>query len=69
MAVADASVEFADLKNIKSLNRNMVTEIENFFIDYNRHEGREFIPVSWEGAREAMQVVASYRTDVDSGKD
>lgn len=60
VAVADCSIEFADLKNIRSLNKNMITEIENFFIDYNKHEGKSFKPISWNGPKEAVRAIREH---------
>src|ERR1700749_3870756 len=39
VAVTDCSVLYADITNVRELNKKMVEEIENFFIDYNKHEG------------------------------
>lgn len=63
VAVADCSIEFADLKNIRSLNKNMITEIENFFIDYNKHEGKSFKPISWNGPKEAVRAIREKLVD------
>lgn len=63
VAVADCSIEFADLKNIRSLNKNMITEIENFFIDYNKHEGKAFKPISWNGPKEAVRAIREKLVD------
>lgn len=41
----------------------MVTEIENFFIDYNKHEGKVFTPISWNGPKEAMRVIEKHLTE------
>jgi inorganic pyrophosphatase len=35
----------------------MVKEIENFFIDYNKHEGKKFKPIKWSGRKEAIKVI------------
>ncbi len=37
----------------------MVTEIENFFVDYNKHEGKKFTPSGWKNAKKAMQFIKS----------
>jgi inorganic pyrophosphatase len=58
VAVADASVLYSDIKSVKDLNKNMVKEIEQFFADYNRHEGKVFEALGWESARKAEKLVA-----------
>ena len=40
----------------------MVKEIENFFIDYNKHEGKKFDPLGWKNAKTAMKVIDSAKT-------
>ncbi|MDP9041222.1 MAG: inorganic diphosphatase [Bacteroidota bacterium] len=57
VAVSDCSVLYGSIKNIGDLNKSMVTEIENFFIDYNKHEGKKFQPVGWKNSRKAMQLI------------
>jgi len=57
IAVAKVSVLFKDITTVKELNKSMVAEIENFFIDYNKHEGRKFEPLNWKGRSTAVQLV------------
>jgi len=57
VAVAKCSVEFGGISDIKDLNKSMVEEIQNFFIDYNAHEGRKFKPVKWCGGDVALRLV------------
>jgi Inorganic pyrophosphatase len=59
--VSDCSVLYGSIKNISDLNKGMVTEIENFFIDYNKHEGKEFHPLGWKNAKKAMQLINASR--------
>lgn len=58
VAVADRSILYSDVKNIKDLNKNMVKEIEQFFADYNRHEGKVFEAVGWGSAHKAAKLIA-----------
>jgi len=57
VAVASKSVLYANISNIKDLNANMITEIENFFIDYNKHEGKKFKPLRWGSMKKALALV------------
>ncbi len=57
VGVSDCSVLYKSVKNLEDLNKSMVTEIENFFIDYNKHEGRKFIPIGWKKKKSAMKLI------------
>jgi len=57
VAVSNCSVLYENIKNIDDLNKSMVTEIENFFIDYNKHAGKKFNPLGWKNARAAMKLI------------
>lgn len=57
VAVSDCSVLYKSLDNIKDLNKSMIQEIEHFFIDYNKHEGKEFRPIKWQGAKKAIEMI------------
>ena len=46
VAVSNCSVLYENIKKIDDLNKSMVKEIENFFIDYNKHEGKKFHPLA-----------------------
>lgn len=62
VAVSDCSVLYENIKNIDDLNKSMVKEIENFFIDYNKHEGKKFHPSGWKNAKTAMKVIGAAKT-------
>jgi inorganic pyrophosphatase len=57
VGVSDCSILYADIKTPQELNKAMITEIENFFIDYNKHEGKEFTPTGWIDSIAAMQLI------------
>lgn len=57
IAIADASILFKGIENIKELNENMVKQIEDFFIDYNRSEGKVFTPQKWSSAKTAWELI------------
>ena len=57
VAVSDCSVLYENIKNIDDLNKSMVKEIENFFIDYNKHEGKKFEPLGWKNSKTAMKLI------------
>lgn len=57
IAIASSSKLFQDIRSVKELNANMVSEIENFFIDYNKHEGKQFMPLKWRGRKTAYKLI------------
>lgn len=57
IAVAEHATLFADVSNIKDLNKHMVREMEQFFINYNRSEGKLFEPLNWSGAHKAQKLL------------
>ncbi|HZX58872.1 MAG TPA: inorganic diphosphatase [Mucilaginibacter sp.] len=63
VAVAECSVEYGNISNVKELNKNMVEEIENFFIDYNRHEGKKFKPIKWCNEDQALKMIKKHTID------
>jgi inorganic pyrophosphatase len=57
VGVSDCSVLYSGIKSVDELNKSMVKEIENFFIDYNKHEGKKFNPLGWKNAKKARQLI------------
>jgi inorganic pyrophosphatase len=57
VAVANNSILFGGISDVRELNKSMIEEIENFFIDYNKHEGKTFIPLKWAGIHEARKII------------
>lgn len=63
VAVAECSILYGGIHDIHDLNKNMVDEIENFFIDYNKHEGKKFKPIKWCDADVALKLVKKHIVD------
>jgi inorganic pyrophosphatase len=57
VAVATTSILYAEISTMADLNKNMVADIEHFFIDYNKHEGKEFVPIAWRNTITALELV------------
>jgi inorganic pyrophosphatase len=57
IAVADQSRDYSDVKNLKDLNSNMLKEIEQFFITYNKERGKKFKVLRMRGPRQALKLV------------
>jgi inorganic pyrophosphatase len=61
IAVAADSRNHVDLKSIKDLNKNLVHEVEHFFISYNQSKGKIFKPLGRFGPSRAERIVAEGR--------
>jgi inorganic pyrophosphatase len=57
VGVSDCSVLYGSIRKLADLNKSMVKEIENFFIDYNKHEGKKFSPLGWKSRKKALQLI------------
>ncbi len=57
VGVANRSIRYKSISDLKHLNEDMVTEIENFFKQYNALAGKEFRPIGWEPAEKARTSI------------
>jgi inorganic pyrophosphatase len=57
IAVAAEARDHRDVHSISELSDNLVTEIEHFFISYNKIKGKHFKPLGRFGARRAMKLI------------
>ncbi|MBV4358697.1 inorganic diphosphatase [Pinibacter aurantiacus] len=57
VAIANASILFKGITSMKELNENFINQIEDFFIDYNKSEQREFRPIRWSGSKKAWDLI------------
>lgn len=57
IAVSSRSRNHKEIFEIGQLSRNLVAEIEHFFVSYNQAKGKEFRPLGRHGAERARRVV------------
>jgi inorganic pyrophosphatase len=57
LAVASASQDTANVRELTDLNDSLLKEIEHFFISYNEVEGRRFKPIGRADSRKARELV------------
>jgi len=57
LGVAIPSYDYEDLKSIDRLNKQVLSQIEEFFITYNRQYGKEFKVTGTGGPKEAIRVI------------
>lgn len=57
IGVSVVSRDFTDVKDLKDINKNILDEIEHFFVSYNKEEGKEFEPQGWCDAESAKKLI------------
>ncbi len=57
IAIPAGSHMYKDMEAIENLNKNILSEIEQFFVSYNKQEGKEFKPQGWANNEEAMKLI------------
>jgi inorganic pyrophosphatase len=57
IAVAAHSRDYSDVSHLKDLNDNMLDEIEQFFVNYNKERGKKFKVLGRKGPREALKLL------------
>jgi inorganic pyrophosphatase len=61
IAVSIVSNSYSDVKKLEDVNKNILDEIEHFFISYNEQVGKKFEPKGWANVTEAMQLIKKAR--------
>ena len=57
IAVAANSHNHREVRSLDDLNRNLLEEIEHFFVSYNSVKGKQFKPIGRSGADHARRLV------------
>ncbi len=57
IAIPEASVMYKDIRKMSQLPRQIMEEIETFFINYNQQAGKQFKPLEWMSAHKAVKVL------------
>lgn len=57
LAIPEASQMFAEAKSIDDLPKEIIEQLENFFINYNEEEGKKFKPLKIINAKEAYKMI------------
>jgi len=68
LAVAAQAKLHSDLRSLKELNPRVLDEIEAFFHEYNKMDGKEFEPIKRAGPNAAMDLVSKAEERKRSGK-
>ena len=57
IAVAANSRDYSEIHNLDDLNQNMIKEIEQFFITYNKERGKKFRGLGTRGPKQALNLL------------
>lgn len=57
IAVSTLSQTYHDVAELEDLNKNVLRQIESFFVYYNTLEDKEFKPKGWANAKEAHSLI------------
>ena len=57
LAIPEASHLFAEVKSIDDLPKDVIEQLENFFINYNEEAGKKFEPLKNIDAKEAYKLI------------
>lgn len=61
LAVAEANHRYANIKRWEDLPRHFMKELEEFFVNYHRLEGKEYELIGCKGAAQARQLIKDAR--------
>jgi inorganic pyrophosphatase len=59
LAIPKCSNIFEKVKSVGDLPRNIIDQLEEFFVDYNRLQGKEFKALKQLDAKEAMKLIGT----------
>src|SRR3954447_16499854 len=57
VGVANPSHTHSNLKDIRDLNQDLLREVDNFFVNYNKQAGKKFKVIGHCGPKEAIQMI------------
>ena len=63
VAVLECSMDYAELKHIKEVNKNLLDELEHFFEYYNSMCGKKFKMLGVKGPKTALKLIKKHLRD------
>jgi inorganic pyrophosphatase len=57
IAVSVVSTSCSQVRKLEDISKNTLSEIEHFFVSYNKQEGKVFEPHGWCDAEDAMKLI------------
>jgi inorganic pyrophosphatase len=62
VAVHAHATLYSDLSSVGDLGKHLVEQLEAFFTNYNRSEGKMFQAIRWSGVDRALRMIDKYST-------
>lgn len=57
IAVSVVSQSYNNVKELEDINKNVLSQIEHFFVSYNEQEKKKFEPQGWCDAKAALKLI------------
>jgi len=57
VAVAMDAHDYRDLKSVRTMNQNLLEELDHFFVSYNEMRGRKYKALGHRGPKRAMKLL------------
>lgn len=57
VSVAAHSRDYSEIQTLGDLNKNMMNEIEQFFVNYNKERGKKFRVLGTRGPKQALKLL------------
>jgi len=57
IAISVESELYKDITDIKELDKKVTDQIEDFFVAYNKQDGKIFKPLKWKNAKAALKKI------------
>lgn len=58
--IADETIVYRHIKDISDFSTDHNRQLEDFFVNYNKTEGREFRPIAWLAPGRARELLEKY---------
>jgi inorganic pyrophosphatase len=62
LAVAEATQVYAGIEDLKQVPKALLSQLEEFFVNYHRIQGRQYRPLGWKGADVAMRSIEKLKS-------
>ena len=64
LAIPEPSQMFANVNSIKDLPKDVIEQLQNFFINYNEAAGKIFKPLKNVSANEAYKIISTAKVNI-----
>jgi inorganic pyrophosphatase len=57
VAICDDSIQYRNVQSISDFDKELIHQVEEFFVQYNRVSGKRFMPLGVSGKEEADELI------------